>query len=168
MRISRIIPALLAAAALCGCSDYGKLSQHIPTVQKIKDFTVYETAQSTRTWTLSSDLAEMTEGDPVARLTDPVMVYLKGQQSTVKSKQGFYDFDKKTVLLTGDVVAVSKKDAITLRTEALNYSPDRALVWTDAKVRLTQGGTVADGVGLEAKPDLSEIVLKHQRTKLGQ
>ncbi len=165
---NNIALALALNALLCGCSGYGKAAPKAPTVQKIKGFTLYEVMQSTRTWTLSAELAEMAEGDTTATLTNPVLEYTKKQGSTVRAQQGLFDFDKKTVFLSGKVVAVAKKEKITLKTETLNYSPDKALIWTNDKVQLTEGGTVVNGKGFQAKPDLSELVIKHQQTSLGK
>ena len=121
--------------------------------------------------------------------TDVVLVEIGGTVGDIESlpfleavRQLRYDFGASNVLsihvtfvpymesgdftLTKSVKAQSLKEKITLTGEKLIYASKRKRIWTDEPVEINQRGATVKGQGLEASPDLSEITINQQSTKI--
>lgn len=101
--------------------------------------------------------------------SSPVMQFYDANKvsSVIKARSGLLEPSKKSAVLSIDVSVDAKKDGMLLKTEKLYYSSAKGKIWTDEKVTLFRGKTVIKGRGFTANPDLSEIEIEHQETKLG-
>jgi len=98
----------------------------------------------------------------------PVMHFYEAGRvsSIIKAKSGQFEPSKKSAILSANVSVDAKKDGMLLKTEKLYYSSEKGKIWTDEKVTLFRGKTVIKGKGFTANPDLSEIEIEHQETKI--
>lgn len=91
--------------------------------------------------------------DQSSELDRPVVVHLepKGRTVTLTSKRGRASGDQKTVDFFDSVTVTrsdQKRSPMTLQTSYLRVLPDQRLAVTDKPVRITNGGTLVEGVGL--------------------
>jgi LPS export ABC transporter protein LptC len=159
---------LLAAAALSGACGHSKHPAGEEPVQKLEDFSMSQTTLGSPAWELHARSAILTEGDTKAQLQSPDLVFFKNHRkvSTLVAKAGFVRTDTYDVTLTSAVVVHSLDDDSTLMTEELRYSSQRKLFVTDKDVLVKRPGGVLRGTGLEATPDLSDIRVFKQQTRL--
>jgi len=162
---------LLAALALCaGCADYsgGDNAASEGAVQTVIDLNLFEMKGGTTTWTLDTNSAEFDAAKQKARLSHPLIKLYEGKDlvTEVSAKQGLMDMESGDFTLTKSVKAQSLKEKITLTGEKLIYASKRKRIWTDEPVEINQRGATVKGQGLEASPDLSEITINQQSTKI--
>jgi LPS export ABC transporter protein LptC len=155
---------LLLCAALSSCSS-SKSGPPEETQQTLRGLTMVESASGQRRWDLKADSANLREAEEVIDLDKPVVnVQEKGRDIThMKAETGRYHTDSRDMELHGKVKVESLKDGATLFTELLHFDADGGKVWTDDPVKIVRADGAVDGVGLTAKPDLSEFTIKHQK-----
>ena len=78
------------------------------------------------------------------------------------------DLIKKDAELVKNVLVVSKIEPMTLETTKLFFSSGKNKIWTDEEVTILRGKNVIRGRGFTANPDLSEIEITRQETKVNQ
>lgn len=160
-----LLAALLAAAAACSGKEGREAS---PGVSLIRGLTVSETDAADRKWALDSDAARMDEKKGVIYFTAPRIKFYDNDavSSVITSRNGFLQMKEKAAELTGDVRVDSSKDGMRLETTRLFYSSARGKIWTEEPVTIYKERTVIKGRGFTANPDLSEIEIEHQETRM--
>jgi LPS export ABC transporter protein LptC len=164
--LKRLLPVLLAAA-LAACSP-GGTRESAPGISIIRGLSVSETDGPDRKWVLDSELARMDEKKGITYFTAPhIKFYTAGAVSSViTSRSGFMQMRKKAAELTGDVHVNSQTDGMLLLTTRLYYSSARGKIWTEEPVTIYKEKTIITGKGFTANPDLSEIEIEHQETRM--
>ncbi len=158
---------LLMAAALAGCSA-GEHREAAPGVSLLKKFSIAESDSSSLRWRLDSAGGRLDEKKSVISFDFPkIQFYDLGKvTSEITSRTGVLQMREKAAELTDDVQVDSKKDGMRLKTTKLYYSSARGKIWTEEAVTIYRGHTVIKGRGFVANPDLSEIEIQHQETRL--
>lgn len=159
------LPALLLALAAC---SGGEAREAAPGVSLLKDFSIAETADGMSHWRLDSKTARMNEKAGMMYFEAPRIKFydLDKVSSEITSRTGSLQMHKKAAQLTDDVVVNSMKDGMRLKTTKLFYSSARGKIWTEEPVTIYKGRTVIQGRGFTANPDLSEIQIEHQETRM--
>lgn len=158
---------LLLPAALAACSG-GKSSGAAPGVSLLENFSMAESAGNSRRWTLDSALGRLDEKKGTIAFDGPrIKFFDKGRVSSeISARGGTLEMRRKEAELTDDVQVTARRDGMTLKTTKLYYSSARGKIWTEEPVTILKGRTVIKGRGFTANPDLSEIEIQHQETRL--
>jgi len=121
-------------------------------------------------WRLNAKTARMLEKQGLILFTSPEIRFYDGKimSSEIKARDGKLLMREKETELTGDVRVDSRKDGMKLLTSKLFFSTARDKIWTDEPVTIYRERTVITGRGFTANPDLSEIELLHQETRLAR
>jgi len=164
--LKRVLPAVLLAA-FAACSQ-NATREAAPGVSLIRGLSVSETDGPDRKWVLDSETARMDEKKGFTYFTFPrIKFYDAGAVSSViTSRNGFLQMKEKAAELTGDVRVNSQKDGMLLETTRMFYSSARGKIWTEEPVTIYKQRTVIKGRGFTANPDLSEIEIEHQETRM--
>jgi LPS export ABC transporter protein LptC len=80
-------------------------------------------------------------------------------QTTLVAKNGEYSLATHDLLAYGDVVATTIKGEI-LETDSLRYLNESDRIVSDSFVKLTRGGDVVTGIGLECDHTLESVDIK--------
>ena len=134
----------------------------------LKDFSIAETAGGLSRWRLDSVSARMDEKAGVIRFVSPKVKFYDGDKpsSVITSKAGLLRMQEKAAELNDDVEVNSLKDGMRLEPTRLFYSSARGKIWTEEPVTIYKGRTVITGRGFTANPDLSQIQIEHQETRM--
>ncbi|MCM2267701.1 MAG: LPS export ABC transporter periplasmic protein LptC [Elusimicrobiales bacterium] len=157
-----LLPALLA-----GCSGADS-REAAPGVSLLKDFSIAETAGGLSSWRLDSRSARMDEKAGLIRFDSPRIKFYDADKpsSEITSRAGLLRMQEKAAELTDEVRVNSMRDGMQLHTTRLFYSSARGKIWTDEAVTIYKGRTVITGRGFTANPDLSQIQIEHQETRV--
>ena len=158
---------LLLLAALAACS--GKDSRAAAAGESlIENFSMAESAAGTSRWSLDSTLGRLDEKKGVIAFEGPrIKFYDLGRvTSEITALHGVLQMKDKSAELTDEVTVHAKRDGMQLKTTRLYYSSARGKIWTDDPVTIYKGRTVIKGRGFTANPDLSEIEIQRQETRL--
>lgn len=163
--MKKLLPALLAA--LCACGGEAPRESR-PGASLLENFTMAETAADGTRWKLQAEKGLLDEQKGVITFTAPrVSFYDSGTLSSeITSRTGSLKMNEKSAVLHDQVEAVSARDGMRLSTERLYYSSAKGKVWTEDPLTIHKGKTVIKGRGFTANPDLSEIVIHRQETRL--
>jgi len=163
--LKKIFPLLLLA--LAACSDPGP-REAAPGISLLKNFSMAEAAAGAFTWQLDAETGRLDEKKGVIIFTAPrIKFFTKDKVSSeITSRSGLLRMQEKSAELTDEVEVNSKTDGMRLQTTKLYYSSARAKIWTEEPVTIYKGRTVIRGRGFTANPDLSEIEIRHQETRL--
>jgi LPS export ABC transporter protein LptC len=167
MKEALLIPALVfLLAAACRRGRGGSAGQESkPAVpdQVIGDFSMDNYDLGVRAWRLESPRAFVYEPEKKVELVRPhIRFYDKGRPGTVlEAGRGLLRTDRKDMRAWDGVVMVSTTGA-RLESPWMDYQAAEDRVVSTAPVTVTRGKSVMRGVGWEAKPDLSRLVVRHQ------
>ena len=160
-----ICPLLLALLALAGCGgdDEGGVGRSgtFPD-QEIDGFTLTQTQEGLRVWTIMAERALVyEEADRVEMLDLRVDFFDEAGEvrSTLTSNEGILKRRTNDMEVLGNVV-VYAADGTILTTERLVWNERTGKVESDMPVRVTKDKDVFTGVGVEADPDLKNIRVK--------
>ena len=153
--------------ALAACTGE-KAREAAPGVSLLKDFSISETDASLSRWRLDSVNARMDEKRGLINFELPRVKFYDDDQvsSEITSRTGFLQMREKEAQLNDDVVVNARKDGMVLKTTKLFYSSARGKIWTEEPVTIYKERTVIKGRGFTANPDLSEIEIEHQETRM--
>ncbi|HAH32459.1 MAG TPA: LPS export ABC transporter periplasmic protein LptC [Elusimicrobia bacterium] len=157
----------LVLLALCACSGGGP--EETPRGTSLfSGFSISETDSNAARWRLDAPTASMEDLEGRMAFSEPVIQFYdkNNVSSVIKARSGLLEPSKKSAVLSTDVSVNAIKDGMLLKTEKLYYSSSKGKIWTDEKVTLIRGKTVIKGKGFTANPDLSEIEIEHQETKI--
>jgi LPS export ABC transporter protein LptC len=135
--------------------------------QTVRDFAVESFAQGQKDWVLRSPHADLFEASHRIDVQAPkIQFFEKGEPSSnVEAGQGRINTETKDLWVWENVVMTST-DGVRLVSDHLRYDREQDRVVSTAPVTITKGGSVTRGVGWEARPDLSEIVIRRQRVEI--
>lgn len=158
-----ILPALLASA---GCTSPSPPPREAIS-QVMEDFTMTQTQQSRKLWTLKAPEARLTVKGRAQLASPEILFYQEGRHtSTARSERAFVRGDSRDVSLEGDVVIKAHQDDITLKTDRLLYSASEGGFRTDDTVVVIRPGARVRGRGLKADSALSDITIFRQETTI--
>lgn len=164
--MKRLLPlSLLAALAACAGGESGGAAAG---VSLLENFSMAESAAGAQRWTLDSALGRLDEKKGVIAFESPkIRFFDKGQvASEISALKGTLQMREKAAELTDEVVVNARRDGMKLKTTKLYYSSARGKIWTEEPVTILKGRTVIKGRGFTANPDLSEIEIQRQETRL--
>lgn len=156
---------LLLPLAACGGTD---AREALPGVSLLENFTMSEADGAGSRWRLDAEKGRLDEKKGVITFTSPRIKFYDGDRvaSEITSRTGSLKMTEKSAVLSDEVVVDSVKDGMKLATTKLYYSSARAKIWTEEPVTIHKGRTVITGRGFTANPDLSEIEIQRQETRL--
>ncbi|MFT3763435.1 MAG: LPS export ABC transporter periplasmic protein LptC [Pseudoxanthomonas sp.] len=167
--------ALAATAVLCGWSAWrhrdvrpAVASDEIRPDYVMHDFELVALdKQGKESLTLRAPLLERNAADQTMTITTPLFLLpdADGRYWQMRAKTGWVSPKGEELRLKGDVVGTSPEGVgtpTTLETPHLNIFPDKNLARTDAKVVVTQPGSILTGVGFETNTKTRHYVFKSQ------
>lgn len=133
-----------------------------------ENLSLTESRLGTASWTLKAEEAQMIHKESKILLKKPFMeIYEEGKMtSKVRALEGTIRTDTQDIHLSRSVLVTSLKDYSTLSTEKLRYVSKKRKIYSDDPIVFNRSGSKVEGQGLEASPDLSEIVIKKQKTTI--
>jgi len=160
---------LLLAALPCACSSPGA-QEAAPGTSLIEGFSMAEVNAGPSRWRLNSKTARMEEKEGLIYFTAPDIKFYDGKtlSSEITALDGKLLMEKKEAELTGSVRVDARRDGMKLFTSKLFFSTARNKIWTGEPVTIHKERTVINGRGFTANPDLSEIEILHQETRLSK
>jgi LPS export ABC transporter protein LptC len=132
--------------------------------QVIDGFSLRATSTKGLLWILDAKRAVSPGPGQATRLDSMVVRFYDGEalpRSVLTSRHGEVD-EKTNSLVARDSVVVSTPRGERLETEILRWDPKQERMTTDASFRLTRGGDVMTGIGIEAEPGLERYRVYHE------
>ena len=160
------LPLLLALAA-CG----GQPAQEVlPGTSLLENFSIAENSAGESRWSLDAQKGRLDEKGGLITFTSPrVKFYDKDKVSSeITARAGSLKMHEKSAVLSDEVEVHALRDGMRLSTSRLYYSSARGKIWTDEPVTIHKERTVIKGRGFTANPDLSEIEIRYQETRLSK
>ena len=155
--------ALFLAVAGCGSDESGRSGgSGVRPDQEIDGFTLTQTRDGSRVWSLSAARALVYEKADRVEMTDLRIDFFDDAgetMSTLTADEGLLSRRTSDMEVLGNVV-VYAADGTVLTTEKLTWNERTGKIETDRPVRATKGSDVMTGVGVEADPDLRNIRIK--------
>ncbi|MBI4350015.1 MAG: LPS export ABC transporter periplasmic protein LptC [Elusimicrobia bacterium] len=163
--MKKLLPLFLLS--LAACSEAGPREAE-PGVSLLRNFSMAEASAGAFAWRLDADTGRLDEKRGVIIFSAPRVKFFEKDavSSEITSRSGLLRMREKSAELAEEVEVDAKKDGMRLRTAKLYYSSARAKIWTEEPVTIYKGRTVIKGRGFTANPDLSEIEIQHQETRL--
>ncbi len=161
---SLVLALLLAAACRRGePSSDAPEAKATPPDQIIASFAMDSYAKGAREWVLESPKAFVYEADKRVDVDRPHIRFYRNEKpgSVVEAGRGRLHTDSRDLEAWNGVVMVSTEGA-RLESPSMDYKSAQDLVVSTAPVVVTRGSSVIRGVGWEAKPDMSHMVVHHQ------
>jgi LPS export ABC transporter protein LptC len=162
-----VLVALLLLSVLCvsGCrseqaGEPGRSGTRAD--QEIDGFTLTQTRDGQRVWSLKADNALVYEDADRIELTDLRVDYFDDEgstRSTLTADEGTLEQRTNNMEAVGNVV-VYAEDGTVLTTDRLTWNERTGKIETDSRFRVTKSRDVMTGEGLEADPDLKNIRVK--------
>jgi LPS export ABC transporter protein LptC len=115
-------------------------------------------------WVLMAKRAVSPGPSEPTRLDSMVVRFYDGEalpRSVLTSRHGEVD-EKTNALVARDSVVVLTPHGERLETEVLCWDPKEERMTTDAFFRLTRGGDLMTGIGIDAEPGLERYKVYHQ------
>lgn len=136
--------------------------------QTLYAFKLRQTLLGSPRWDLSAERALLREDAKQAELVQPRMEFFERGRavSRVRAESGSVQTETHDVILSSSVVLEGLQDRSRLETETMRYSSKEDLFITEAPVLVTRPEGVMRGRGLRAKPDLSEVRVFEQETRM--
>ncbi len=159
------LAVVLACTLLHGCGDdEGGEFRRSGTLadQEVDGFTLTQTREGTRVWSISADHALIYEdADRVEMIILRIDFFDDDGEvrSTLTANEGILARRTNDMEAIGNVI-VYAADGTILTTERLSWNERKGKVESDRPVRVTKGDDVMTGVGVEADPDLKNIKVK--------
>ena len=163
-----MVLSMLLAALVAGChkdapSTPSGEEVRIPD-QEARDFTLTESSEGRKSWTLWSSYAAMYND---RNLVDARTVRIdffdrEGKKnSTLTADQGIV-FQRTNDLEARGKVRVTTESGVTLETDSLRWQNARGKIVSDAFVRVTRNGDVVTGYGFESDATLEHFHLARE------
>lgn len=153
-----------AALALCGCAEK-PARETSPAAdggpaQQVVDLVLRESEQGRLRWVLRADTAlAYGEGEPTQLRGLHLDFYNAtgdSVRSTLTAREGEVTEARRDLVARGSVV-VETPAGHRLETEELRFDHEANRVFSPLFVRLTRGGSVLTGIGLESDPELRSV-----------
>lgn len=126
------------------------------------DFVTEETDSGLTTWSLTAPKASRFKEKKLVILDNPTIKFfdeLGEIRTTLVSDSGEYYEESRDMLAWGNVV-VTSADGDVLETDSLLWSNQENKITSESFVKLTRGGDVITGYGLECRDDLGTVDIK--------
>lgn len=135
--------------------------------QTIQRFTLNNFADGTLEWALTAPHADVFELEHRVEMKRPFIQFYKGEEksSALQADRGRIDTETKDMWAWQNVVMTST-DGARLTSDWMQYVSALDLIQSTAPVTIERGGSVTNGVGWEARPDLSQIVIHQQKVEI--
>jgi len=160
------LAAVLACTLLlygCGGDEGGEFTRSGTLAdQEVDGFTLTQTREGTRVWSISADHALIYEdADRVEMIVLRIDFFDDDGEvrSTLTANEGILARRTNDMEAIGNVI-VYAADGTILTTDRLSWNERKGKVESDRPVRVTKGDDVMIGVGVEADPDLKNIKVK--------
>jgi len=130
--------------------------------ETVTEFVTQETDSGRVKWKLAAPRALRYNAKNVFVMDSPTIEFydeMGNLQTTLVAKNGEYSLATHDMLAYGDVVATTIKGEI-LETDSLRYLNERDKIVSDSFVKLTRGGDVVTGIGLECDHTLDSVDIK--------
>ena len=158
----------VAVAAIVGCRSRtaptpSAANLKIPD-QEARDFTLTETSEGKRNWTLLASYAAMYNDRNLVDASSIQIEFFdsKGKRSsTLVAKQGLVDQRTNNLEAVGDVRIVTET-GVHMETDSLRWINNTQKIVSDAFVRVTRKGDVVTGYGFESDANLDHFHLKRE------
>jgi LPS export ABC transporter protein LptC len=143
-----------------------EIEQNIEGNEKFQDFLLKGVEVGKKIWELKGDTAllNMENTDNVKIVNPKVFFYEKENDekisAVVTSKEAIVNSKTKDMHAMGEVEIFSKKDNTKIFTEEVYFKSNENIFYSEAAVRVEQGENITEGIGFNAKSDLSEIHIK--------
>jgi LPS export ABC transporter protein LptC len=162
------LAVLVALAAAGGCRSKssppaGASARPVPD-QEARDFTLTESSEGKKNWTLLASYAAMYNDRHLidARTVRIEFFDSKGARfSTLLADQGLVDQRNNNLEARGHV-RITTESGIRMETDSLRWLNDRGKIVSDAFVRVTRRHDVVTGWGFESDPSLDHFRLTRQ------
>lgn len=163
----------ILAGALC-LSACGPASPRAPAPapkgapdQVIEDFSIDGFSGPQRDWTLRSPLARVFEKDHRIELRTPSVQFFEQDRpsSTLDAGAGRIDTESRDIW-AWDGVVMASTDGARLTSDWMLYRRSDDRIVSTAPVTIVRGGSVINGVGWEATPDLSAVSVLRQQVEI--
>lgn len=134
--------------------------------QILQHFQIQDLEKGLPHWRLEAVRAELHEDSRLADLEHPLVMFYEGGalSSRLTAPYGKVHIETHAMEAWGGVTVVTS-DSATLTTSDLRYDPERKRFLSEAAVRLVRPGSVTEGKGLEATPDLNVVKIGQQRAR---
>lgn len=168
VRIRNLAAGALAALAACRPVRGPAYPDTVEAPdQTMDDFTMDSYAALARVWSLRAPHADIFEKDHRVELTQPRIRFFSAGRpgSTVAAAQGRLDTETKDMWAGGGVVMVSTEGA-RLESDWVRYEKSTERFVSTAAVTITRGRSVVTGIGWQARSDLSDLLITHQRGEI--
>ncbi len=158
----------LAAGSTAGChrgsapvasSDERKIPD-----QEARDFTLTESADGKKNWTLRADYAAMYNRQHRVDATTVRIDFFNAEgelYSTLLADRGEVD-QRTNDLRAGGNVRVTTKNGIMMETDSLQFLNQSGRILSDGFVKITRRGDVLTGYGFESDATLEHFHLRRQ------
>lgn len=135
--------------------------------QTIANFSIESFAEGVRDWTLNAPRADLFETDNRLEVSSPSVRFFENGEpsSTLVAGQGRLQTDTKDLWAWGGVVMTSTQN-VKLTSDWVRYDSALDRILSTAPVTVVRGRSVSKGVGWEATPDLSKIIVHQQRIEI--
>jgi LPS export ABC transporter protein LptC len=130
--------------------------------ETVSEFVTQETDSGRVQWKLAAPRALRYNARNVFVMDSPKIEFfdqMGNLQTTLVAKNGEYSLATHDLLAYGDVVATTIKGEI-LETDSLRYLNESDRIVSDSFVKLTRGGDVVTGIGLECDHTLESVDIK--------
>ncbi|MEW6685668.1 MAG: LPS export ABC transporter periplasmic protein LptC [Candidatus Edwardsbacteria bacterium] len=131
--------------------------------QQVENFTLAETREGKKNWVLTAKEAKSFEQRKEIELKELRLDFYRGESeehySTLTAEKGKVNVQTNDMTAYGNVIVISAKGE-KLETQSLNWLNGPQKIVTEDFIRLTKAEDVVSGQGLEADPDLKNIIIK--------
>ena len=161
-----LLVTLALAAGLAACDEKGAGNAPVQGAQLpdeiVTEFVTQETDSGRVRWKLAAPRALRYNTRNVFVMDAPRIEFfdrMGNLQTTLVARNGEYSLATHDMLAYGDVVATTTKGEI-LETDSLRYLNETDKIVSDSFVKLTRGGDVVTGIGLECDHTLESVDIK--------
>ncbi len=133
----------------------------------MRDFSLNNYMKGQLDWALTAPHADIFELEHRVEMERPFIQFYKDAEksSTLESMRGRINTESKD-MWAWDSVVMTSTDGARLTSDWMQYVSALDRIQSTAPVTITRGGSVTNGVGWEAKPDLSQIVIHKQTMEI--
>lgn len=133
----------------------------------MRQFSLNNFSKGQLEWALTAPHADIFETDHRVEMEEPFIQFYKDQEksSTLQAVHGRINTESKD-MWAWDKVVMTSTDGARLTSDWMQYVSALDLIQSTAPVTIERGGSVTNGVGWEARPDLSQIVIHQQKVEI--
>ncbi len=169
MKSFLLVSATCILLLLSGCSNRAKpVSSDIPKgVVTMKGLKMSQTSEGKPAFQIAAEEAYIYQSESLIKFYKVKAKYfsLGRETSNLTSDEGLLNTSTNDIQATGNVLLKSAEGSI-LETEQLNWVNKGGGVFTDKAVKVTKGGNVMTGIGLQTDMALENISIKKVTTRI--